>query len=167
VDTIIKAAGRLKEKGIKFHLTIAGEGPLQKDLEDLAISLGIKSLVKFKGRISHDKIPELMQAHHIFLHCSENEGLPVAIMEAMAAGLPVIAAKVGGVPELVKNGVTGYGLNFDDDKGFADKIMQLYQIDHTRIKMGHQARSLVDERFNKKKIINQNVKIYNSILKKG
>ncbi|MBT3177667.1 MAG: glycosyltransferase [Desulfobacula sp.] len=167
VDTIIKAAGRLKEKGIKFHLTIAGEGPLQKDLEDLAISLGIKSLVKFKGRISHDKIPELMQEHHIFLHCSENEGLPVAIMEAMAAGLPVIAAKVGGVPELVKNGVTGYGLNFDDDKGFADKIMQLYQIDHTRIKMGHQARSLVDERFNKKKIINQNVKIYNSILKKG
>jgi len=140
---------------------------LQEDLEYLAGSLGIKNLVEFKGRVDHDKIPDLMQASHIFLHCSENEGLPVAIMEAMAAGLPVIAAKVGGVPELVKHGVTGYCLNFDDDKGFADKIMQLFEIDQTRIKMGQQARSFVENRFNKKKIINQNIKLYNSILKRG
>ena len=167
IDTIIRAAGRLKTKGIEFHLTIAGEGLLQEDLEYLAGSLGIKTLVEFKGRVDHDKIPDLMQASHIFLHCSENEGLPVAIMEAMAAGLPVIAAKVGGVPELVKNGLTGYCLNFDDDKGFADKIMQLFEIDQTRIKMGQQARSFVENRFNKKKIINQNIKLYNSILKRG
>ena len=167
VDTIIRAAGRLKTKGIKFHLTIAGEGPLQSDLEHLAQSLGIKIHVEFKGRVDHDKIPELMQACHVFLHCSENEGLPVAIMEAMAAGLPVIAAKVGGVPELVKHGVTGYCLNFDDDKKFADKIVQLSYDDQTRIKMGQQARALADTRFNKKNIINQNIKIYNSILERG
>ncbi|MBU0465012.1 MAG: glycosyltransferase [Proteobacteria bacterium] len=167
VDTIIRAAGRLKTKGIKFHLTIAGEGPLQSDLEHLAGSLGIKTHVEFKGRVDHDKIPELMQTCHVFLHCSENEGLPVAIMEAMAAGLPVIAAKVGGVPELVKHGVTGYCLNFDDDKKFADKIVQLSYDDQTRIKMGQQARALADTRFNKKNIINQNIKIYNSILERG
>jgi glycosyltransferase involved in cell wall biosynthesis len=166
VDTIIRAAGHLNTKGVEFHLTIAGEGLLQADLENLAVSLGIKTHVEFKGRVEHDKIPELMQASHVFLHCSENEGLPVAIMEAMAAGLPVIAANVGGVPELVKNEVTGYSFNFDDDKGFADRIVQLSNDDQTRMKMGHQARAFVDTCFNKKNIINQNIKIYNAILKK-
>jgi len=167
VDTLIRAAGILKTAGLKFHMTIAGKGPLQNSLDQLIKSLGLESFVELAGQVDHGKIPALMQSCHVFLHCSENEGLPVAIMEAMAAGLPVIAAGVGGVPELVKNGTTGFCLDFNDHGGFARKIMQLSREDTTRMQMGNQARSLVDIKFNKKKIITQNIKIYNFILEKG
>lgn len=169
VDTLLYAAKQLKLKRVDFSLTIAGQGPDQEKLETLAQKLGIESFVEFKGRVDHDAVPELMHSCHVFVHCSENEGLPVAIMEAMAAGLPVVAAEVGGVPELVKEGITGFGLAYDDFIGFSEKIMILYENDDIRIKMGVDANRLIDEKFSRKKIVLSNIKVYSSILteKKG
>lgn len=166
VDTLIRAAGRLMAAGVDFRFTIAGEGPLAESLMQQAVSLDLGERVAFKGRVAHDGIPGLLQSGHLFWHCSENEGLPVAIMEALAAGLPVLAAGVGGIPELVKDGETGFCLGFEDDKGFAEKTVALFADDALRRDLGGRARKSIVATYARDNIIQQNLNLYNSILER-
>jgi glycosyltransferase involved in cell wall biosynthesis len=164
VDTLIRAAANLNSQSRDFQLTIAGTGPLEEKLKQLATALGLENRVTFKGRVPHDQVPALLQICHVFWHCSENEGLPVAIMEAMAAGLPVIAAKVGGIPELVQSGISGFCLPFEDAAGFAAKTMTLHDDDALRRRMGQQARHWVGRRFGRDRIIGSHVSLYRHVL---
>src|SRR5207249_8525317 len=94
-------------------LTIAGEGPLLGQLQDLARELKIDNRVSFTGFISQEQLRDLYYASHIFLHPSETgpdgnqEGIPNSMLEAMASGLPVFATRHGGIPEAIENGVSG------------------------------------------------------------
>ena len=99
-------------------LTIAGEGPLQQQLQSQARDLGITNKVFFRGFISQKELRELFYSSHIFLHPSETgadgnqEGVPNSMLEAMASGLPVFATIHGGIPEAIENdrsGVSGCG----------------------------------------------------------
>src|SRR5437762_575872 len=93
------------------RLTIAGEGPLLRELETLARELKIR--VSFTGFISQDRLREIYYRSHIFLHPSQTgrdgnqEGIPNSMLEAMATGLPVFATEHGGIPEAIENGVNG------------------------------------------------------------
>ena len=95
------------------HFTIAGEGPLLRELQEKARQLGIASQVTFAGFVTQVQLRELYHAAHIFLHPSETavdgnqEGVPNSMLEAMASGLPVFATTHGGIPEAVENGVSG------------------------------------------------------------
>ena len=92
---------------------IAGEGPLLEELRGLARDLGIGAQVSFTGFLSQEKLRALFAESHFFLHPSElgadgdQEGVPNAMLEAMATGLPVLATRHGGIPEAVENGVSG------------------------------------------------------------
>ncbi len=94
-------------------LTIAGEGPLLGQLQELARELKIEQRVLFTGFISQEQLREIYYASHIFLHPSETgpdgnqEGIPNSMLEAMASGLPVFATQHGGIPEAIENGVSG------------------------------------------------------------
>jgi glycosyltransferase involved in cell wall biosynthesis len=94
-------------------LTIAGEGPLLGQLQNLARELNIESYVLFTGFISQEQLREVYYASHIFLHPSQTghdgnqEGIPNSMLEAMAGGLPVFATQHGGIPEAIENGVSG------------------------------------------------------------
>jgi colanic acid/amylovoran biosynthesis glycosyltransferase len=94
-------------------LTIAGEGPLLGQLQDVARELKIDNRVSFTGFISQAKLRDILYASHIFLHPSETgpdgnqEGIPNSMLEAMASGLPVFATQHGGIPEAIENGVSG------------------------------------------------------------
>jgi colanic acid/amylovoran biosynthesis glycosyltransferase len=94
-------------------LTIAGEGPLLGQLQELARALKIDNRVSFTGFISQEQLHDLYQGSHIFLHPSETgsdgnqEGVPNSILEAMASGLPVFATRHGGIPEAIEHGVSG------------------------------------------------------------
>ncbi len=74
------------------------------------------------GAVPHERVAALMAAADVFVHCSDHEGLPVAIVEALRAGLPVVAAHVGGVPDLVLDGENGFLLDPGDAAGFGEKI---------------------------------------------
>jgi colanic acid/amylovoran biosynthesis glycosyltransferase len=95
------------------RLTIAGEGPLLGELQDLARELNIDDRVSFTGFLSQDQLREIYYASHIFLHPSQRgndgnqEGIPNSMLEAMASGLPVFATDHGGIPEAIENGVSG------------------------------------------------------------
>jgi colanic acid/amylovoran biosynthesis glycosyltransferase len=94
-------------------LTIAGEGPLLGQLQDLARDLNIDRRVSFTGFVSPEQLREIYYASHIFLHPSQTgrdgnqEGVPNSMLEAMASGLPVFATEHGGIPEAIENGVSG------------------------------------------------------------
>jgi len=94
-------------------LTIAGEGPLLSQLQNLARALNIDGRVSFTGFISQEQLREIYYASHIFLHPSQTghdgnqEGIPNSMLEAMASGLPVFATRHGGIPEAIENGVSG------------------------------------------------------------
>jgi len=94
-------------------LTIAGEGPLFGQLQNLARELNIEGNVSFTGFISQEQLRVIYYASHIFLHPSQTgrdgnqEGIPNSMLEAMASGLPVFATQHGGIPEAIENGVSG------------------------------------------------------------
>jgi len=113
------------------RLTIAGEGPLAQPLAELAEDLGIASRVSFPGFVSQAKLRDLLYQSHIFLHPSvtgpdgDREGVPNAILEAMATGLPVVATWHGGIPEAVQNGGTGLLSPEHDHEALAGSLLRL------------------------------------------
>lgn len=102
---LITAFARALPDDPSSHLVMAGEGSLLEASRALAARLGVTGRVRFAG-VCRD-VPELLAAGDLFALASDWEGTPVAVIEAMAAGLPVVATAVGGVPELVEDGVTG------------------------------------------------------------
>ncbi len=113
----------------KATLTIAGEGPLLGQLQDLARELKIDNRVSFTGFISQEQLRELYYASHIFLHPSETgpdgnqEGIPNSMLEAMASGLPVFATQHGGIPEAIENGVSGVLVPEHNHEELADALL--------------------------------------------
>ena len=114
-------------------LTIAGDGPLLGQLQDLARELKIDNRVSFTGFISQEQLRDLYYASHIFLHPSETgpdgnqEGIPNSMLEAMASGLPVFATRHGGIPEAIENGVSGVLVPEHDDSELARALLNAAQ----------------------------------------
>lgn len=110
----MRACARLPESAPSFVWDILGDGPERKKLTRLASQLGLTRRVTLHGAVSRDRVAQMLATHHVFLAPSitsldgDQEGIPVAIMEAAASGLPVISTTHSGIPELVQDGVTGY-----------------------------------------------------------
>lgn len=106
LDILLRAAARLKQQGHRFRLTIIGSGPDRIALERLGEELGLRDSVEFVGERDAAQIEHELARCDIFVLPSRTEGLPVAVLEAMAAGMAIVATGVGGIPELL-NGSTG------------------------------------------------------------
>jgi glycosyltransferase involved in cell wall biosynthesis len=110
-------------------LTIAGEGPLLGELQDLGRDLKIDARVSFTGFVSQEQLCELYYASHIFLHPSQTgrdgnqEGIPNSMLEAMASGLPVFATQHGGIPEVIENAVSGVLVRERDHEKLAAALL--------------------------------------------
>jgi colanic acid/amylovoran biosynthesis glycosyltransferase len=111
------------------NLTIAGEGPLLGQLQNLARELNIDARVSFTGFISQEQLREIYYGSHIFLHPSQRgqdgnqEGIPNSMLEAMASGLPVFATDHGGIPEAIQNGVSGMLVSERDHEKLAAALL--------------------------------------------
>jgi glycosyltransferase involved in cell wall biosynthesis len=112
-DVLIQAAGILARQGKDFTLEIAGSGPLQDDLQALAEREKLGDRIRFMGPIANDRVPEWLSHLDIFvLACKPDkngdmDGIPVVLMEAMAADVPVISTTISAVPELIQDGESG------------------------------------------------------------
>ncbi|MFN4046648.1 MAG: glycosyltransferase family 4 protein, partial [Acidilobaceae archaeon] len=105
--TLVKVAESLSRELPKARLYIAGDGPLRKPLERRAKARGLRNIV-FLGALNRDNVKRLLWASDVFVLPSRTEAFGMSALEAMAAGVPVVALNVGGLPELVSHGVTGY-----------------------------------------------------------
>jgi len=117
-----------------FHLSFVGEGPLREAVERQVEALGLQEKVDFLGQ--RLDIPEILASSDIFALFTKWEGFPISILEAMRAGLPVVASNVNGVPEAVSDGDTGFLIPTGDVKLFRDRLAQLLEDANLRCHMG-------------------------------
>lgn len=136
--TLLNAAARLRDRAPAVRVWIAGEGPLRAPLLEEHASLGLGDRVRFLG--FRTDVPDLLRAADIFCISSWLEGLGTSILDAMAAGLPVVATRVGGIPEAVTDGQTGLLVPPRDPERLADALAALAADPDRRARMGRQAR---------------------------
>jgi glycosyltransferase involved in cell wall biosynthesis len=126
IDYLLEAAALLAGRGRDFELHLAGDGPRRAEYEALAQSLGIAERVHFHGLIPKPELSALMRRSDLFVLASRFDNNPCVIIEAMASGLPVVATRVGGVPEMVADG-TGLLVEPHDPRALADGIDQAFE----------------------------------------
>ncbi len=98
---LIQAVHELRRQGVELTLELVGTGDAEAAYRSLAQGLGVSGQVNFRGYIPREEIPAVYAAAHVFVLPSYNEGMSVATLEAMAAGLPVMVSRTGGIAELV------------------------------------------------------------------
>jgi len=146
-----------------FRLIIIGDGEMRIKLEKYAEELGIRDMVEFKGWVKD--LCKIYEGLDIVALTSLNEGTPVSLIEAMAAGRPVIATNVGGVKDIVKDGVSGYLVESGNVEEFSKRLVELIEDSEKRKVFGLNGRKMVQERFTKERLIKDTEKLYNNILK--
>jgi glycosyltransferase involved in cell wall biosynthesis len=100
-DIVLKALKIIIQQGVLCKLVWLGDGVYKTEMEELAKKLNISDHIKFKGNVSKNDVEKYLQNADIFILVSRTEGLPRAMIEAMATGLPCIGSAVGGIPELL------------------------------------------------------------------
>lgn len=178
---ILTVARLVKEKGVEYGIrgihellqcnpnllveyNIIGNGILKSRLKKLVKRLGLGGVVRFLGDMEHSGVLKELNEAHIFLLPSIAEALPVALMEAQAAGLPVVSTDVGGVSELVEEGVSGYVVAARNPTAIKSKIE--YLIRHPEIwpEMGAYGRKVVEKNHDVKKLNRKLVERYYALL---
>ena len=144
-EVLLNAAAMLAPARPELRVLVAGDGPRAAELRALAATLGIADRVEFLGHV--DDVPSLLGRAGAFVLPSRSEAFPNAAMEAMAAGLPVVASAVGGLLDLVDHGRTGLLVPVDDAGGFAAAIEQLMADPERAARIGAAAREDVMSRY--------------------
>lgn len=157
----VDIATRLAWRHTDAVFVIAGDGPLRRATEERVRTQGLTSRFRFLGRF--DDIPSLMQLASVLVLPSETEGLPLVLMEAAAAGLPVVASDVGGVSEIVENDVSGYTVRAGDLDHFAERIDRILSTPQLREKLAAQSRR-ISCRFEIGGCVERLVSLYDSAL---
>lgn len=148
-----------------FVLLVAGEGDQLGALEKEASDLGIANNVKFLG--FREDVPVLLQAMDIFVLPSLSEGLPLSVLEALSLQKPVVATNVGGIPEIVEDGVTGFLVPPKNPDALAKAILQMLQHPRIAADMGQAGRKRVEEDFGLAKMLREYQSLYEEALRAG
>jgi glycosyltransferase involved in cell wall biosynthesis len=152
------------QQPLPTELWLVGDGELRETVQHQVRALGIESRVRFLGVRSD--IPDLLRAADVFVFPSRWEGNPLSVMEAMAAGLPVVATAVGGVPELVEDGASGILVPNEDLHGLVAAMQRMAQNPDLREQMGHAARCRAVERFDIRQTVRAYEALYEEILQR-
>jgi glycosyltransferase involved in cell wall biosynthesis len=125
VDRIIDAFQRLNPSSRSYHLYLAGKGTLKQELEEHVREKQLEKFVTFLGHVHHDELPGFYNMADTLVLPSEMEGVPMVILEALACGTPVVATKVGGIPDLVTSGANGILLEDVSPEDIASAIKEV------------------------------------------
>lgn len=159
---LIKAAQILAEQGLPVRLWLVGDGTLNEELRRLAQDLGVADRVVMLGH--REDTYELLQAMDMFVLPSLHEGIPMALLEAMAAGLPVIATWVGGIPEVIEDHVSGILVEPGDPSSLALMCRRLMDDAELSERLGQAARARVKERFSSGAMAAEVANIYRRLI---
>lgn len=165
IGTAMRAFADFAREFPAATFTIAGEGPMEEELRRLAAELGLSEKVRFTGFLSQEALRDLFRESHLFFHPSETaggdvEGVPNALLEAMASGLPVVATRHGGIPEVVADGDTGLLCEERDAKALAGALLRLAGSREFFEEMSRRASASMHEQFSPGRQIAAVEKIY-------
>lgn len=172
IEYSIRAVAKLSETYPNLEYNIIGDGDLRDYLQQLIQELGVSHIVNLLGWRHHQEIIQVLNNSHFFVAASvtaedgNQDGPPNALKEAMAMGLPVIATKHGGIPELVENNVSGFLVSERDADAIAEKLR--YLVEHPEIwsEMGKAGRAYVETHYNMHQLNDYLVEIYQKVLTK-
>ncbi|WP_369900346.1 N-acetyl-alpha-D-glucosaminyl L-malate synthase BshA [Bacillus manliponensis] len=148
---------------VKAKLLLVGDGPELCTIVQLVKKLGIEDRVLFLGK--QDNVAELLAMSDLMLLLSEKESFGLVLLEAMACGVPCIGTNVGGIPEVIQHGETGYICEVGDIKTVANEAILLLQDEILHEKMAERSMEVVQEQFRSENIVSQYEKIYYDVLK--
>ena len=155
---------REQEPGVKF-IFIGRDGGMKPELERRIVEYGLKKTIIFTD--DRTDVTRLMQAFDIAALASHEEGFSNVVLESMAAGLPMVATRVGGNPEAILDGETGYLVPPRDPAAMADKLLHLIHNAPLRSTMGRLARQRVTETFSMERLIENMENLYSALLPGG
>jgi colanic acid/amylovoran biosynthesis glycosyltransferase len=167
----IKAVASILDTCSNISYMIVGDGPLKNTLQDLIDYLHLSNRVSILGPRNQEEILSLLPQSDILLAPSINsrdgdqEGIPVAIMEAMATGLPVLTTTHAGIPELVKDGICGFVVKQGDVDMLAKRLHQLVASPELRTTLGNAARNIVKTNFDVDMLNDRLVRLFSHILR--
>ncbi|MBI3442711.1 MAG: glycosyltransferase family 4 protein [Candidatus Sungbacteria bacterium] len=164
IDTLVRAIAVLKNKGKPLQCHILGDGPDRSALGFLAKELGVEHEIKFFGSVPFEKIPAHLHQATIFIRLSRSEGMGVSFVEALAAGVPIIGTRVGGIPDIITDGVTGLFAKVDDPGDAAEKIMRLLQDPGLSRSIVENGKKMIRERFLWDSIAGQYEEVFDRVL---
>jgi glycosyltransferase involved in cell wall biosynthesis len=156
------ALARVRQRVPEAHLLLAGGGPLRPEVERLVGELGLGDAVQFLG--DRRDVPELLREASCLLLASDWEACPYSVLEAMAAGVPVVATAVGGVPELVRNGETGLLAAAGDEAALARALEAVLGNAERASALGAAGRADAGARFAKARMVGELAALYESLV---
>lgn len=158
LGTMLRAARIVRDANPAFRLHIVGDGASRTELEQQAASLNLQDTVVFHGA-SNDPRPYLADGN-VFLQSSISEGISLTLLEAMAAGLPIVATDVGGNREVVEEGRTGYLVPAQDPGRLADATIRVLQDPQGATAMGRAARERAETLFDLDRMVDEYEDLY-------
>jgi glycosyltransferase involved in cell wall biosynthesis len=163
IATLLRAAAIAGKVDRTFRLCLAGEGPDRAGLQALAGELGIANRTVFLGEMQY--IAALLAGSSLLVLPSLSEGISVALLEAMARGLPVVATRVGGNIEVVSHGQTGLLVETRSPQALAEAMLTIYQNPPLARQMGEAGRQRVEEHFDARRMVAQYEALYMNHMK--
>lgn len=165
--TLVKAFAKVLEAGIDAELRLAG--PVVEEsygylLKDTISSMGLKSKITLLGQIRSEQIHQELSIASAFALVSLEEGSPMGIEEAMAAGVPIITSNRCGMPYMLRHGESGFLVNPDDENDIARHIKRMLQNDELRSRMSDECRLIAADRFHPAKVARRTKAVYESII---
>lgn len=157
IDVFLRLALLLNRLLPEAHCVLVGDGPLRAEAEAFIARFALDRVVHLAGERAD--MPEVYREFDLFASTSLSEALPLALMEAMASGLPVVATRMGGVPELIEHGRTGWLVGPRDFEGGANRVAQILGTTGERERMGAAARERALERFSLTASVQQTVRL--------
>lgn len=166
---LLEAMGHLKSRGCSLHLWVGGyeerEGDLIRARTRLE-ELHLEDTCQLVGTVHGLRKSQLLSEASLFVLPSYNEGLPMAILEALAAGLPVVATPVGGIPEVIEDGYNGFLVTPGDVEALAEKLAILANDRHLREVMGRRSREIAEQELDVEPYVERLVVLYESLQRK-
>lgn len=161
-DLVVRALRALVDRGVDARLLLVGDGPDRDRLERLAHDLGVVKRCLFLGY--QENVARFYDAIDALLLPSANEGTPVSVIESLAARRPAVATRVGGTPDVIRDGVDGFLVDSDDPDELAERLAELALDAPRRAAMGEAGRARVLDRYAVERLVDDVDRLYRALL---
>lgn len=161
---LLETCADLRSRGAEFRCVLVGDGSCREELVALRGRLALEGVLEFAGAAEQAEVLAWWQRASVAVLTSEREGMPVCLMEAAACGVPAVSTAVGGVPELIEDGVTGLLASAGDSRALASALERLLREPEWAAHLGVQARRRAEERFSIARQVDRLVELWGQLL---